>query len=102
MKYWQILEGSLTQLLEIYVAKHCFGTAEALRLAEEVKHRSPDVRVNLRVFDDIPATDATLVFATPSYYLNGRLIFLGNPRLEELVARLQSASSAVSKGDEHE
>lgn len=80
----------MTQLCEVYVAKHCFGTTEAIRLAEEVKLRMPHIQVNLRMLDDIPAKDATFVFATPSYYLNGRLLFLGNPRVEELVARIAS------------
>lgn len=92
MKYWPILEGPLTQLLEIYVAKHCFGTAEALRLAEEVKPRIPDVWVNLWVLDDMEATDGTFVLATPSYFLDGCLLFLGNPRLEELVTKISSLS----------
>ncbi len=82
------------------MAKHCFGTDEAIRIAEEVKLRIPDVQINLRILDDMPAQDAAVVSATPAYYLNGRLLFLGNPRVEELVARIAFHSQQKGENDD--
>lgn len=89
-------------VLEIYVAKHCLGTPEALRLAGEVAELMPRFRLKLRVIDDMPAAETDFIFATPSYYLNGSLLFLGNPGLDELVERLLAVSGTFNEGNAHE
>lgn len=90
----------MTHLLEIYVARHCFGSAEALRMAVEIKRRLPDIGVEVKVLDDMTPA-GTSIFATPSYYLDGRLVFLGNPELERLIRKVHSAWEEEGKGDEH-
>ena len=87
-------------LLDVYVAKHCFGYNEASRLVREIKQRLPELQVEVTALDEITEGDLPDIPATPSYFLNGRLLFLGNPRLEKLVAKI--ASLSPNKGGNHE
>ena len=76
------------EVLEVYVTRHCFGCEEALRLAEEISHSLPRIKVEVRMLEDMIESELPEIIATPSYFLNGRRLFLGNPRLEELVAKI--------------
>ncbi|MBI4330670.1 MAG: hypothetical protein HY673_05270 [Chloroflexi bacterium] len=89
----------MTQVLNVYVAKHCFGTAEAARVAEKARQKLPDIQVKVTTIEDIPATDPILVPATPAYFLDGRLLFLGNPRFDELVAKIALFNSTERRDD---
>ncbi|MBI4286971.1 MAG: hypothetical protein HY671_00915 [Chloroflexi bacterium] len=86
-------------VLEIYVARHCFGSDEASRLAAAMQSLS-GLQVKVRILDQLTENDMPEVVATPSYFLNGCLLFLGNPRLEELVEKVASLSR--HKADSHE
>ena len=86
--------------LEVYVAKHCFGYEEATKLFGEIRRSLPDLQVSMTVIDDLPDVDLPDIPATPSYFLDGRLLFLGNPRLEELITKISSPSE--DKGENHE
>lgn len=79
-------------LLEVYVSSECPNCDEAVRLAEEAATRYPNVVVRLIDLDQLdgnPPPDP--VVAVPTYLLNGRVVFLGNPYAEELFARLHEA-----------
>ena len=86
--------------LEVYVARHCFGYKEATKLVGEIGQSLPGLQVIMTVIDDVAEGDLPDIPATPSYFLDGRLLFLGNPRLEELVAKI--ASLSPNKGGNHE
>ena len=75
-------------LLEVYVAKHCFGCDEALKLATEISQSLPHLQVKVKNLDEMTEGDLPEIIATPSYFLNGRRLFLGNPRLGELVVKI--------------
>ena len=77
-------------VLDIYVMKHCFGCAEAIRLANEIRQISSELQVKVRTLDELAEGNYPEIIATPSYFLNGRLLFLGNPSLEELVNKIAS------------
>jgi hypothetical protein len=66
-----------------YVASHCLNCDEALRLACVVARLFPQLEVDVIDLDE-PPTDGTDVFAVPTYVLNGRVCFLGNPSEQEL------------------
>lgn len=87
-------------VLDIYIAKHCFGCDEALRLAKEISQSLPRLEVKVRVLEEIAEGDLPEIIATPSYFLNGRRLFIGNPRLEELV--LEIASRGNEEGGNYE
>lgn len=79
-------------LLEVYVSSECPNCDEAVRLAKETATRYPNVVVRLIDLDQLdgnPPPDP--VVAVPTYLLNGRVVFLGNPYAEELFARLHEA-----------
>ena len=88
------------KVLDIYVAKHCFGYEEALRMAGEIKQSLLGLQVKVSLLDEITEGDLPDIPATPAYFLNGRLLFLGNPRLEELAGKIALLSS--DKGGKYE
>ncbi len=69
-------------LLEVSVAEHCFGYDEALKLATEISQSLPHLQVKVRNLDETTEGDLPETIATSSHFLNSRLLFLGNPRLE--------------------
>ncbi len=76
--------------LEVYVSSHCAGCGEAVRLAREAATHFPGMDVRLVDLDDggeIPE----VVVAVPTYVMDGRVAWLGNPAPEELFARLHAA-----------
>ncbi len=87
-------------LLEVYVAEHCFGCDEALKLATEISQSLPHLQVKVRNLEGMTEDDLPEIIATPSYFLNSRLLFLGNPRLEELAAKITSRSNEEGRSDE--
>lgn len=76
--------------LTVCVATHCAGCAEARRLAELVRARYTGLEVEIVDLDARPASRPPNVFAVPSYLLDGRLVSLGNPRVEDLIAVLDA------------
>ncbi len=80
------------EVLDIYVAKHCFGYEEALRMAGQIKQSLLGLQVKVTMLDEMMEGDQPDIPATPAYFLNGRLLFLGNPQLEELVGKIASPS----------
>lgn len=86
-------------VLDIFVTKHCFGSTEASRLASVLQSLS-GLQIKIRTLDESADSTFPEVVATPSYFLNGSLIFLGNPRLEELMEKIASLNrdKADSRG----
>ena len=75
-------------LLQVYVASHCVNCHEAKRLARVAAQTFPDLIVEVIDLDHTPAQSAQ-VFAVPTYVLNDRVCFLGNPTQEELCRLLR-------------
>ncbi len=70
--------------LAIYVAEHCFTCEYAYEVADAIRRDFPHVALRLV---DIAAPEAEVpevVFATPTYLLNGRVWSLGNPSNERI------------------
>lgn len=76
--------------LEIYVTDDCWSCEESKRLAAEVKASVTNVDVEL--VDLNSGRRPSYVFAAPTYVLDGKVIFLGNPRWEELQQKLAAAA----------
>ena len=77
--------------LRIYIAKHCWSCEEALRLADDVRKRFVQLNVELIDLEDDGSVNYDDVFSTPTYVFNGRTISLGNPRPEELFAKVSAS-----------
>lgn len=73
-------------MLEIYVREGCWSCAEARRIIADARQEFPAVQMELRDIDRHQPPD--VVFATPTYLLNGRVLFLGNPTRAELSRKL--------------
>ena len=75
--------------LEVYVAPDCVGCETARRLVKEIVGRAlPGIRVRLIDLGEPNAVRDPAVFAVPTYLLDGRIVSLGNPEVEWLLARL--------------
>ena len=75
-------------VLHVYISEDCWSCAEAKRIVAEVKPLFPKVEIELRDVSD--QRRPSQVFATPTYLLNGKTIFLGNPTHEELTQKLKA------------
>jgi hypothetical protein len=82
--------------LHVYVMDECWACDEARRIVAQIGPLFPDANVELRDLNDSRRPDA--VFAAPSYVLDGRIAFLGNPTEGELAARLEVAGRQRRKG----
>lgn len=70
--------------LTIYVSRHCEVCRYAVEVAAEIRSSFPWVQVAV-VDLESPQTDVPdVVFATPTYLLNGRVWSLGNPSPEKV------------------
>ncbi len=81
------------KVLDVYVAKHCIGCEEALRLTEEINQSVPGLQARVNMLDEMADGDLPDIPATPAYFLDGRLLFLGNPHPTELKNKLAQLSS---------
>ncbi len=75
--------------LDIYVSETCWACEEARRIVADLAPQYPDFTIELH--DVSNGHTPSQVFATPTYVLDGRTIFLGNPTLEELKNKLEAA-----------
>ena len=62
-------------VLEVYLAKHCLGYEEVLRLTEEIEQSFSGIEVKVIMLDDLAEGDLPDIPATPSYFLNDSLRF---------------------------
>ncbi len=85
-----------TPLLRVYVAGHCDGCAEALRIAKRVGRRFPALTVEV-VDLGAEQTVADGVFAVPTWVLDGLTLSLGNPAVEAVERAIAAALSRRRK-----
>ncbi len=80
-------------VLDIYISENCWSCEESLRIANEVAPLFPNVTLNLVDVqeNDVPEE----VFAVPTYVLNGKVIYLGNPTREQLIEKLTAVQSTI-------
>ena len=72
--------------LEIYVADGCPTCAETIKLVKAMTNRYANVDVDLINLSNPDTICPDDVFAVPTFRYNKRIIFLGNPSLQELGA----------------
>ena len=78
--------------LRVYVSDDCWSCQETRRIVAEITPQFPEVTVELLEMDGDRPDD---VFAVPTYVLNGRVIFMGNPTRGELSQKLIAAHQTV-------
>jgi len=75
-------------LLQVVVARDCLGCEEAISIANEAAARFPKFTVEVIDISQDGVKSPKEVFAVPTYLLNGRILYLGNPNRLELFERL--------------
>jgi hypothetical protein len=83
--------------LQIYVVEHCPNCDYAWELAREVAAAFPKVHLEVVDLEKPGVERPEAVFATPTYLLNGRVAWLGNPGREHLFQRLCAALDSEAK-----
>lgn len=74
--------------VDIYVADHCAICEYAYEVAETIRRDFPEVELVITNLSHTTEVIPDMVFATPTYLLNGRLWSLGNPSPEDVQTRL--------------
>lgn len=81
-------------VLKVVVSTHCIGCEKAMRLSTMVAERFPNISVDVVNLEKELDAKPSHVVAVPAYLLDGKLIFLGNPRREELFNVISKRSNA--------
>lgn len=84
--------------LEVYVADWCPSCEEAREIARMVAARFSKLQVQVIDIDEPETEVPAMVFAIPTYLLNGELLWLGNPRREEAVEHIHTLLQAGERG----
>ncbi len=78
----------MSSRLTIYTMAHCPTCDETRRTAAQIRKRFPALDVELIDLADPNATVPPEVFSAPTYMLDGDVISLGNPYLDQLEASI--------------
>ncbi len=69
--------------MPVFVSGHCFNCKDSIAIAEEIRQKYPDVVVKVFNIDNGDRPDVD-IFAVPTYALNGKVVFLGNPTHKQI------------------
>ena len=75
-------------MLYVYVSSHCRGCATAQQLITQLRTMRPQVPVTVVDLSGGGDTIPDNVIGTPMYLWNGRVLFMGNPDVTELLQRV--------------
>ncbi|MFO7635622.1 MAG: thioredoxin family protein [Caldilinea sp.] len=81
-------ESEIRHQVTIYVTAHCANCDYAGEVAASIRRKYPHVAVQLVDLADPQEPVPDVVFATPTYLLDGRVWSLGNPSPEQIEATL--------------
>ena len=82
--------------LTVYLEEGCLGCERARQIADEVERANDTVDVEVLDLAEVTVVPEAVI-AVPAYMLNGRLVFLGNPRLAELSALIDEGLAAEGR-----
>jgi hypothetical protein len=78
-----------TRDLTVFVSEHCFNCKESLLIADQIRRQYPHVRVTVFNIDNHkPHAD---IFAVPTYTVDDKIAFLGNPTDQQICELLGKA-----------
>lgn len=75
-------------ILDIYITDDCWSCEESMRIVNDIIPLFPEAKISLLNLEDNDAPEE--VFAVPTYVLNGRVTFLGNPTRKQLINKLKT------------
>ena len=70
--------------LDVYISDDCLTCDNTRNLVAQLYIKYPALKINLFNLSKPDTICPDSVFATPTYMLNGQILFLGNPSLAEL------------------
>ena len=79
--------------LRVYVSAACASCATAYERVAQVRQLRPHQPIEVVDLDQAGAKRPSAAFGTPTYYLDDRVISLGNPSLPALLAELNRAEA---------
>ncbi len=79
----------MVPVLRIYTMTHCPACAETRKMVEQIGDRMPGLDVEVIDLEDPAAPVPPEVFSVPTYIMNGDVISLGNPYIEQLEASIR-------------
>ena len=74
----------MTDKLEIYISDDCPNCEQTKNLADVASVRYANLTIDLKNLSDPDTICPDQVFAVPTFIYQDRVIFLGNPSLQEL------------------
>ncbi len=74
----------MKDILRVFVAQDCSGCVEARVIVARIEQDYPNLNVEMIDIADNQTLVPDMVFATPTYMLNGRIVSLGNPKPDEI------------------
>ena len=80
--------------LVVYVEEGCWSCQETPNILADIAPHFPDLEIELLDLRHNQKPD--YVFATPTYVLDGRIIFLGNPSSADLRRKLAVTQPACN------
>ncbi|MEM7130254.1 MAG: thioredoxin family protein [Chloroflexota bacterium] len=85
--------------VEIFVAQHCFICEYTYEIIELIERDFPEIDLHVIDMTEPKEPIPEVVFATPTYLLNGRVWFLGNPSPDQVIDQLSELLSNESDSD---
>ena len=70
--------------VRIYVAPHCANCEYSYKVAGVIQRDFPEVNLRIINMSEPEEEVPEVVFATPTYLLNGKVWSLGNPSMEQV------------------
>ena len=74
--------------LRIFVAEDCPNCTEARTIAARVEQDYPSLAVEVVDIGDEQSVVPDVIFATPTFMLNDRVVSLGNPKFADIASLL--------------
>lgn len=94
--------ASTSNVLELFFVPNCISCPDAAALWDKLKLVRRDrwrlhlVRRNMKEWRDRAAR--LRIFASPSFVLNGKVVFIGVPSLEKMTQKIAAAMNGNSAG----
>ena len=86
----RLVSDSRERCLVVVISGHCPQCTEAVEIAHRVALEFPALAVQIVHLDRPRTVKPEAVFAVPTYLLDQRIIWLGNPSMDEIRKRLSS------------
>jgi alkyl hydroperoxide reductase subunit AhpF len=88
-------EKRMGRIIEIYIDQSCPGCEQAMRIANQIHLHVPDVEVRILDLARPDIMKPVTVFAVPTYLMDGKVLSLGNPDIDELLALIEDGYTDI-------